>query len=328
MATERVFARSSAKADLPDAVGPAMRIAVSVLEPVMPDLRATLISPADGPPLSSKLVSRLESTVNGRAHRLAPHVLRLEGLSGEAKTGETKTQEAKRWDAQLHAIVDDTPCDILIIRADVTFKLFLADMDSTMIEQECIDELADLAGFGAKVAAITERAMRGELDFATSLRERVALLKGLPLTVIDEVLQDRITLTPGAADLLAFLREKDIHTCLVSGGFTRFTGPVAAKLGFDEHHANTLLSEQGAMTGAVQEPILGREAKRDTLCALRTKLALSPEQVIAIGDGANDLAMIQEAGFGIAYRAKPALNEAADARIRLGDLSALKWALT
>jgi phosphoserine phosphatase len=202
-------------------------------------------------------------------------------------------------------------------------KLFVADMDSTMIEQECIDELADYVGLKAHVAAITVRAMRGEIAFEPALRERVALLKGLPVAAVEEVIAKRINLTPGGRTLLATMRAHSAHTCLVSGGFTLFTGPVAAMIGFDEHRGNTLIVEDGKLAGRVAEPVLGREAKRATLIELRDHLNFSPQDTLAAGDGANDLAMIEAAGLGVAYHAKPKVAEAAQARIDHGDLTAL-----
>jgi phosphoserine phosphatase len=204
-------------------------------------------------------------------------------------------------------------------------KLFVADMDSTMIGQECIDELADLVGLKAHVSAITERAMRGEIAFEPALRERVALLKGLPETVVDEVIANRITLTPGAQTLVETMKRNGAHTCLVSGGFSLFTQRIAGMIGFDENHANTLLIKDGKMTGEVDEPILGREAKLDTLLELARYLQVPLEETLAVGDGANDLAMIERAGLGIAYHAKPAVAAAAHARIDHCDLTALLY---
>jgi phosphoserine phosphatase len=205
-------------------------------------------------------------------------------------------------------------------------KLFLADMDSTMIGQECIDELADFAGLKAHVSAITERAMRGEIAFEPALRERVALLKGLPVTVVDEVLKSRIHLTPGGRELVGTMRKNGGYACLVSGGFTLFTKAIAAQIGFDENRANTLLTDGANLSGQVTEPILGREAKKATLLDLRAKLKLGADETLAVGDGANDLAMIQAAGLGVAYHAKPAVAAAAAARIDHGDLTALLYA--
>ena len=205
-------------------------------------------------------------------------------------------------------------------------KLFLADMDSTMIGQECIDELADFVGLKAHVAGITERAMRGEIAFEPALRERVALLKGLPVSVVDEVLKQRITLTPGGRELVATMRAHGAYTCLISGGFTLFTNAVAAMIGFQENRANELKVEDGKLTGEVAEPILGRAAKLATLVELRESFDLDDLDTLVVGDGANDLGMIEAAGLGVAYHAKPAVAAAAAARIDYGDLTALLYA--
>jgi phosphoserine phosphatase len=204
-------------------------------------------------------------------------------------------------------------------------KLLVADMDSTIIDCECIDELADVAGIKAKVSAITERAMRGELDFAAALRERVAMLKGLPLGALQRVYSERIRLNPGAKSLVATMRKHGARTLLVSGGFSYFTARIARDAGFDAEQANELLDNGTALTGLVREPILGREAK---LAALEKSLAesrLSPDDALAVGDGANDLAMIQRAGLGVAYHAKPVVAAAAGAGITHGDLTALLY---
>ncbi|MEJ2623883.1 MAG: phosphoserine phosphatase SerB [Pseudolabrys sp.] len=218
------------------------------------------------------------------------------------------------------------PVDVVVQpAANRRKKLFLADMDSTMIGQECIDELADYAGLKAYVAAITERAMRGEIDFEPALRERVALLKGIPVSVIDEVIEKRITLTPGARALVATMRANGAFTCLVSGGFTLFTNRVASMIGFDETRANILEIAGETLTGAVAEPIFGRQSKLAALHELRAAHGLRPEDTLVTGDGANDLAMIAEAGLGVAYHAKPKVAEAAAARIDHGDLAALLY---
>ena len=201
--------------------------------------------------------------------------------------------------------------------------MLLADMDSTMIEQECIDELADQAGVGDHVKAITARAMNGELDFNAALTERVGLLRGLPLGVIDEVLQQRITYMPGGAVLLATMKANGAHAALVSGGFTAFTEKVAAHLGFDEHRANVLLTDGATLSGQVALPILGREAKVEALNTITARLGLAPADVLAVGDGANDLGMLGLAGTGVALHAKPAVAAQCDMRINHGDLTAL-----
>lgn len=202
-------------------------------------------------------------------------------------------------------------------------KMLLADMDSTMIQQECIDELAELAGVGAKVKEITSRAMNGELDFEGALIERVGLLGGLPETVIRDVLATRITLMPGGAALLATMKANGAYAALVSGGFTSFTTYVAARLGFDENRANTLLIDAGTLTGAVAHPILGRDAKVAALEEITRKLGISEDDVLAVGDGANDLGMLQRAGAGVALHAKPSIQAQAKLRINHGDLTAL-----
>jgi len=218
------------------------------------------------------------------------------------------------------------PVDVVIQPAAGRRKrLYLTDMDSTVIDQECIDELADYAGLKAHVAAITERAMKGEIAFEPALRERVALLKNLPVTVVDEVIAQRITLTQGGSALVATLRKNGVHTCLVSGGFTLFTEKIAAALGFDEHRANRLVVNDGKLAGLVEEPILGRNAKLSTLKELAARFGLRPEETLASGDGANDLPMIEAAGLGVAYHAWPVVAAAAHARIDHGDLTALLY---
>ena len=202
-------------------------------------------------------------------------------------------------------------------------QLLLADMDSTMIQQECIDELADEAGVGAYVADITARAMNGELDFEAALRERVGLLKGLPEAVIDSVWRDRITFMPGGKALLATMKANGAYAALVSGGFTAFTGRVAAALGFDENRANTLLAEGGRLTGTVADPILGKQAKLDALEEISARLGLDMAQTMAVGDGANDLAMLNRSGAGVALHAKPSVAAQCDIRVNHGDLTAL-----
>jgi phosphoserine phosphatase len=234
----------------------------------------------------------------------------------------------RRSRAALDPVLDGTPIDVVVQKAAGRRKrLLLADMDSTMIGQECVDELADYVGQKARVAAITERAMRGEIAFEPALRERVALLAGLPAAIVGEVIAKRITLTPGGPTLVRTMRANGAHTCLVSGGFTQFTAPIAALIGFAENRGNRLVVDAcGQLLGTVAEPVLGRDAKLDTLTELRRRLALDAEETLVVGDGANDLLMIAEAGLGVAYHAKPIVAHAASARIDHGDLTALLYA--
>jgi phosphoserine phosphatase len=226
----------------------------------------------------------------------------------------------------IRAVIGRAPIDLVVQESETRRKkLLIADMDSTMIDQECIDELAAEVGLKDKVAAITARAMNGEIAFEPALRERVALLKGLPISIVDEVIAKHITLTPGGPELIATMKAKGFYTALVSGGFTVFTSRIGATLDFDENRANILIEENGILTGFVAEPILGMQAKVDALTEIAKKLGISPAEALAVGDGANDLGMLQLAGSGVALHAKP--NVAAQARMRIdhGDLTALLY---
>ena len=205
-------------------------------------------------------------------------------------------------------------------------RLLVADMDSTMIGQECIDELADYAGVKPEVADITERAMQGELDFAGALKERVALLKGLEAADIDQCLDERIRLNPGAETLVRTMRSRGAMTLLVSGGFTAFVGPIAQRIGFERFEANVLGVHGGRLTGVTEGRIVDSRRKHDVLSEARDQLGLAAGETMAIGDGANDIPMIEEAGLGIAYRAKAALAAVADAKLDHHGLDALLWA--
>jgi phosphoserine phosphatase len=202
-------------------------------------------------------------------------------------------------------------------------RLLIADMDSTIIGVECIDEIADFAGVKDEVAAVTEKAMRGEIEFEAALEARVRLLEGLPEAVLERVFKERVRLNPGAALLVRTMRALGVMTALVSGGFTYFTERVAAQAGFEENRANRLESEGGVLTGRVVPPILGRAAKREALEELTARLGVGAQAAVAVGDGANDLDMVRAAGLGVAYRAKAALAEAADARLDRSDLTAI-----
>jgi len=220
----------------------------------------------------------------------------------------------------------DTAIDINAVRVDGRRKtLLVADMDSTIISCECLDEIADFVGVKAHVSAITERAMRGEIAFEPALRERVALLKGLSVHRLARVYAERVRLNPGAKALVATMKANGARTCLVSGGFTYFTQRVAADAGFDDHQANVLLDDGAALLGTVKDPILGKEAKLAALLAEVKALGINESDALCVGDGANDLAMIERAGLGVAYHAKPVVAGAAGARIDHGDLTALLY---
>lgn len=277
---------------------------------------ATLLTDPARPRLDAPMVESLRNAWGGGAARwLNP---------GVAAEFDLDTMPANRW--QVWTDLQDMGIDMAVQPALGRRKrMLIADMDSTMIRQECIDELADMAGFGAHVAAITARAMNGELDFEPALRERVALLRGLDLAVIDRVFRERITFTPGGRELIATMKAQGAHTVLVSGGFTVFTEKVAAHLGFDEHRANRLLHRDGQLSGTVAEPILGRQAKVDALNQITARLGLTPEDALAVGDGANDLGMLGLAGAGVALHAKPAVAAQCELRVNHGDLTALLY---
>jgi len=229
-------------------------------------------------------------------------------------------------ETKLMTAIGGEPIDLVIQEAETRRKkLLIADMDSTMIGQECIDELAAEVGLKEKVADITARAMNGEIAFEPALRERVALLKGLPISVVNDVIAKRITLTPGGPELIATMKAKGYYAALVSGGFTVFTSRIGATLGFDENRANILLEENGILTGLVEEPILGKQAKVDALTDIAKKLNISVDDAMAVGDGANDLGMLQVAGAGVALHAKPTVSAQARMRVDHGDLTALLY---
>ena len=228
------------------------------------------------------------------------------------------------WD--VWADVQNMGVDLVLLPANGRRKkVLIADMDSTIIQQECIDELADVAGVGDQVKAITIRAMNGELDFDGAVRERVGLMQGLDAGMIDRVLAERITYMPGGDVLLATMKADGAYAALVSGGFTMFTAAVAEKLGFDENRANTLMVADGVLTGQVADPILGRDAKVSALEEITGRLGLIDTDVLAVGDGANDLGMLGRAGMGVALHAKPVVAAECDVRINNGDLTALLY---
>jgi phosphoserine phosphatase len=282
----------------------------------------SFISNPAAPALDSALIARVAAALPGAG----PPQWLADGIAADVPFTPGASTDLRALAETLRVQIGSVPVDLNVVPVAGRRKhLFVADMDSTMIGQECIDELADLVGQRAGVAAITERAMRGEIAFEPALRERVALLRGLPDTVVDRLLTERITLTPGARVAVQTMRAHGVHTMLVSGGFTLFTGPISERIGFHVHQANVLDIADGILSGTVAEPILGREAKLAALIAAREKLGLMHEDTLAVGDGANDLAMLGEAGLGVAYHAKPAVAAAAAARIDHGDLTALLY---
>ncbi|EJC80171.1 phosphoserine phosphatase SerB [Rhizobium leguminosarum bv. trifolii WSM2297] len=282
-------------------------------------LVATLVANPSNPVLTSKIAEQAAEAVNASglywlADGIACDIALRDGTDAQAA------------EANILADISGLPIDLVIQEQETRRKkLLIADMDSTMIGQECIDELAAEVGLKDKVATITARAMNGEIAFEPALRERVALLKGLPISVVDEVIAKRITLTPGGPELIATMKSKGHYTALVSGGFTVFTSRIAATLGFDENRANTLLEDGGVLSGFVAEPILGKQAKVDALNEISAHLGISPQDALAVGDGANDLGMLQLAGAGVALHAKPTVAAQAQMRINHADLTALLY---
>lgn len=280
---------------------------------------ATLVSAPDAPAVTEARVSAARSVLPGAGEAVTLH-------AGVAVDIPCAAGDAGALTTRVRAALAGAPVDVVVQPvAGRRKRLLVADMDSTMIGQECIDELAAELGLKAHIAAITERAMRGEIDFEPALRERVGLLAGIDLAVVSTLLATRITLTPGGRALVSTMRAHGAYTALVSGGFTVFTGPVAQALGFDEHRANRLVGEGGRLTGQVVEPILGAEAKRASLLSLCAARGLATTEALAVGDGANDLPMIRAAGMGVAFRAKPKVAAEAAACIEHGDLTALLY---
>jgi phosphoserine phosphatase len=283
----------------------------------------TLVTPDDQPLLDEALLARAAALLpNPREPDwLCPQI------AADVPFAPAGAVDARELSERIRTAFTGMPVDVFVQpRAHRRKKLLLADMDSTMIRQECIDELADFVGLKEKVSAITERAMGGEIEFEPALRERVALLRGLEHKIVDRILDERIVLTPGGRALVHTMRANGGHTVLVSGGFTVFAEKIAEAIGFHEARANVLMIDGEFFAGTVNEPILGREAKVAALIELRSALGLERADTLAIGDGANDLAMLQEAGLGVAYHAKPAVAAAARARVDHCDLTALLYA--
>jgi len=282
-------------------------------------LVATLIANPKAMPLDADLVRRIAAGLGSSRHDwLAP------GAACDIDLPEGMAQEAGAKTIQ--SIIADLPVDVAIqIRSNRRKHALIADMDSTMIDQECIDELAAEINLKDHVAAITARAMNGEIEFEPALRERVALLQGLPASIADQVISERITLAAGGKVLVSTMRAHGCYCALVSAGFTLFTERVAAMLGFDENRANILEVSNGKLTGSVSEPILGSEAKVTALLDIAEKKSIAPADFIAVGDGANDLPMLKTAGSGVALHAKPSVAAAAPIRIDHGDLTSLLY---
>ena len=275
-----------------------------------------LIANPNAPVLDARLVAAIQHETQGEINWLNPGV-----------ACEIQKPDAADPVAIARAHIGDRPVDAALVPlANRRKRLLIADMDSTMVDQECIDELADAVGIKAEVAAITARAMRGELDFEDALRTRVALIKGIERDVIHEIRRERITLAPGSRTLVQTMKAYGAVTSLVSGGFTIFAEYIARRLGFDEAVANVLeFDEADRLTGTVTEPIVGREMKLSRLQALAAEHEIPMAATLAVGDGANDLAMIGAAGLGVALHAKPIVAEEAPVRVDHGDLTALLY---
>lgn len=282
-------------------------------------LVATLIAHPSNPVLTPAIAEQASELVNASGlYWLA------DGIACDIALRDGTDEADAR--SKIESAINGLAIDLIIQDQDTRRKkILIADMDSTMIGQECIDELAAEVGLKDKVSEITARAMNGEIEFEPALRERVALLKGLPTSVVDEVIEKRITLTSGGKELIATMKKNGGYTALVSGGFTVFTSRVGATLGFNENRANILGEADGFLDGTVAEPILGKQAKVDSLLDIAQTLGLDAFDAIAVGDGANDLGMIEVAGSGVALHAKPAVAAQAKIRIDHSDLTALLY---
>lgn len=273
-------------------------------------------------PNNNSSFSSIVEAVGARLHELGAKHIRTDWLKADVACDLYIDRSVPLED--LRATLDDVDYCLQPVQYRKK-KLLLADMDSTIITVECIDELADFAGLKEEVSAITEKAMNGELDFDDAFRSRVAMLKGLHEDVLQKVFDERVKLMPGARILIQTIKANGAYTALVSGGFTFFTSRVRDQVGFDMDDSNTLLFEDGELIGKAAEPILNSQAKLNKLNRLIEKLMVSREESVAIGDGANDIPMIEAAGLGVSYHAKPKAAAAANAMIRYGDLTTLLY---
>jgi phosphoserine phosphatase len=275
----------------------------------------TIVARRDAISLSPAILNHIRNAIRGGA----PIIL----SPGEAADIPVSTPPDP---ATLHDVIEGRPIDAITVKTRGRRKaLLIADMDSTMIQGETLDELAAFAGLGEQIAAITRRAMNGELDFKAALRERVAMLKGLSLDALEKTWEG-VRFTPGGRELVLTMRARGATTALVSGGFTFFTSRVATALGFETHRSNVLLDDGTALTGSVQEPILDRDTKLAALQELSAARGLKMQATLAVGDGANDLDMVRAAGLGVAFHAKPIVAAEAQARVDHADLRALLFA--
>ena len=275
----------------------------------------TVVAQREATTLSPAMLNQIRNAVRG-----APPVVLSPGEAADIPLSVPLDQIAVR------NALEGKPIDALVTKARGRRKaLLIADMDSTMIQGETLDELAVFAGIGEKIAAITKRAMNGELDFKAALRERVAMLKGLNVDALEKTWA-QVKLTPGAEELVATMRAKGALTALVSGGFTFFTGKVATRLGFEVHRSNILLDDGSALTGKVEEPILDRDSKLAALNELAAQRGVKLHATLAVGDGANDLDMLRAAGLGVAFHAKPVVAREAKVKVDHADLRALLFA--
>lgn len=292
----------------------------------MPIYALVLTSPPARPSLSDFAVDRAWSVIPEPLRRGQRWLCPSEAWEAEFVTNEVKAGAELKADVAF--ALNGLTIDINIVTAEPQLRrnrLLVADMESTIIQQECLDELADFVGLRERIAGITDRAMRGELDFEAAIKERVRLLEGLDVGALQEVYDKRVTLMPGAETLIRTMKANGATCALVSGGFDFFAARIKDRLGFDDFQANRLETAGGKLTGRVMEPILGREAKLAALESYKSRLGLTRALTMATGDGANDLAMIKASGLGVAFHAKPLVAAEADASITRGDLTALLY---